>query len=189
MNEAMGLAGFNPMVGSANGKNMIVNSLSNDKDISGGWGNYSITDNLTKNSNSLIVDKNGKLNIANNGDHYKNSKISAYVITDEACNDRINEVLKELEMDYDQRPVHDQRFLYEAITNHKLITKDQFDYDPSLEKIDLNKASKIINNGSNGISFENFDIKDGIIEPDKIMMEAMNTLDSLLYEMEGVNNL
>ena len=33
MNEAMGLAGFNPMVGSANGKNMIVNSLSNDKDI------------------------------------------------------------------------------------------------------------------------------------------------------------
>lgn len=189
MNEAMGLAGFNPMVGSANGKNMIVNSLSNDKDISGGWGNYSITDNLTKNSNSLIIDKNGKLNIANNGDHYKNSKISVYVITDEECNDRINEVLKELEMDYDQRPVHDQRFLYEAITNHKLITKDQFDYDPSLEKIDLNKASKIINNGSNDISFENFDIKDGVIEPDKIMMEAMNTLDSLLYEMEGVNNL
>ena len=102
---------------------------------------------------------------------------------------KVDKVLKELEMDYDQRPIHDQRFLYEAITNHKLITKDQFDYDPSLEKIDLNKASKIIKNGSNGISFENFDIKDGIIEPDKIMMEAMNTLDSLLYEMEGVNNL
>ena len=70
-----------------------------------------------------------------------------------------------------------------------MITKDQSDYDPSLEKIDLNKASKIINNGSDGISFENFDNKDGIIEPDKIMMEAMNTLDSLLYEMKGVNNL
>lgn len=189
MNEAMGLAGFNPMVGSANGKNMIINSISNDKDISGGWGNYSISDNLTKHRNSLIIDKNGKLNIAENGDYYKNSKISAYVITDEACNERINEILKELTLDYDQRPVHDQKYLYEAVTNHKLVTKDQSDYDPSLEKIDLNKASRIISNGSNGISFENFNNKDGIIEPDKIMMEAINTLNSLLYEMKGVNNL
>ena len=38
MNEAMGLAGMNPVVGMGGSPNMMINSLSQDKDLTGGWG-------------------------------------------------------------------------------------------------------------------------------------------------------
>ena len=183
MNEAMGLAGFNPIVGSINnGKNMIVNSLSNDKDLTDGWGNFNITNNISKNKNSLIIDKNGKLNLANNKDLYFGSRISVYNIVDEECNERINKIVEELSIDYENRPIHDQNYLYEAVTGHKLITKDQPDYDDRLQRIELDKASKIINNSVGNNSYENFPKKDGYYKPDQIIESALNTLDSLLED-------
>lgn len=183
MNEAMGLAGFNPMVGSINnGRNMMINSLSNDKDLTDGWGNFSISNNISKNKNSLIIDKNGKLNLVNNKELYSGSKISIYSIVDEECNKRITEIVRELSMDYENRPVHDQNYLYEAVTGHKLITKDQPDFDDHLQRIELDKTSKVLNNFNNDNSYEIFPKKVGYYKPDQIIESALYTLDSLIEE-------
>lgn len=183
MNEAMGLAGFNPMVGSINnGQNMIVNSLSNDKDLTDGWGNFNITNDISKNKSSLIIDKNGKLVISNNKDLYSGSKISVYNIIDEQCNKKIEQIIEELSIDYKNRPVHDRNYLYEFVTDHKLVTKDQPDFDNHLQRIDLDKATKIINNSTNDNFYENFPKKDGYYKSDQIIESALKTLDSLIED-------
>lgn len=159
MNEAMGLASMNPMVGPGTGRgNMIVNSLSNDKDLSGGWGDYSVSKSLDKDSTSLSIDSKGKV-IKNTvatalGEDY----ITGFYSLNPKADEIYDSLLKESNMEYEDRPVHGKNYIYEVFTGHKLLVPDQAKYDNMLEEIELDKMSKAISSAGQDTmtSFEHF---------------------------------
>ena len=64
MNEAMGLATMNPMVGTTYkpfSAIMMVDNYNHDKDINDGWSTYRVARTLDKDSQYIEVDDNGKL--------------------------------------------------------------------------------------------------------------------------------
>ena len=157
MNEAIGLASMNPMVGGNKG-NMIVNSLSNDKDITGGWGSYSVSKTLDKDDISLSIDGKGKVIKSKLDNILAESNIAAFYSLNPNSDKIYEELLEESEMDYDSRPVHNKNYIYEVFTNHKLYVPDQAKYDPLLEEIELEKMSKAVSSvgKSSESTFENF---------------------------------
>jgi hypothetical protein len=172
MNEAMGLASMNPMVGIGGRGNIITNSLSHDKDISDGWGSYSVSKTLDKDDVSLSVDGKGKL-IKNTvatalGEDY----ITGFYSLNPKADEIFNSLLEETNLDYEDRPVHNRNYIYEVFTGHKLYTPDQPKYDSLLEEIELEKMSKAVSavGKSDESSFENFKKsqreKDGEYIPD-----------------------
>ena len=183
MNEAMGLASMNPMVGPCTGRgNMIVNSLSNDKDLSGGWGDYSVSKSLDKDSTSLSIDDKGKV-IKNTvaatlGEDY----ITGFYSLNPKADEIFDNLLEESKIDYEDRPVHDRNYIYEAFTGHKLLVPDQAKYDPMLEEIELDKMSKAVSSAGQDTmtSFEHFKKekreKDSEYIPDS--KSPFNTLES-----------
>lgn len=169
MNEAMGLAGMNPVVGANGSPNMMINSLSQDKDLTDGWGSYSIAKTLDKDDKYLKVDNNGKLSLDNKKD-LEECNVAAFYIKGNS-EDKLSKLLYEANLPYEDRPIHDKNFLYEYFTGHKLYSKDQPLYDPMLEEIELPKISNIISSGAKGIKddfakIEDKTEKDGEYVPD-----------------------
>lgn len=169
MNEAMGLAGMNPVVGAGGSSNMMINSLSQDKDLTGGWGSYSIAKTFDKNDKYLKVDKNGKLSLDDKKD-LEECNIAAFYIKGDS-ESKLNKLIEEANLPYDERPIHDKNFLYEYFTGHKLYTKDQALYEPMLEEIELPRFSKVISAGAKGMKddfakMEDKTEKDGTYVPD-----------------------
>lgn len=169
MNEAMGLAGMNPVVGMGGSPNMMINSLSQDKDLTGGWGSYSIAKTLDRDDKYLKIDKNGKLDWSDKKE-LDECNVAAFYIKGNS-DDKLDKLMEETNLPYDERPVHDKNFLYEYFTGHKLYTKDQPLYDPVLEEIELPKISKTISAGAKGVAddlakMEDKTEKDGEYVPD-----------------------
>lgn len=157
ISESMGLAGINPIVGTNNGV-FIANRLSSttfadpdlkDFDIS----RICITRTIDKDDRLIKLDKNGKLVTENQWKELGNSKIELYKICTEDCEEVMNNLLEELKLPYEQRPVHNLSFLYEVFTGNILYSNDQLDIEPLLEKIELEKISKIIS--GDAINMEN----------------------------------
>lgn len=170
MNEAMGLAGMNPVVGASGGSpNMMINSLSQDKDLTNGWGSYSITKTLDRDDKYLTIDKNGKLDLYDKKE-LDECNVAAFYIKGNS-EDKLSKLLDETKLPYEERPVHNKNFLYEYFTGHKLYSKDQPLYDPMLEEIELPKFSKVISAGAKGMKddfakMEDKVEKDGEYVPD-----------------------
>ena len=156
MNEAMGLASMNPMVGTNKGT-MMVNSLSMDKDLSDGFGEYSVSKTLDKDDVSLKVDGKGKI-IANRVEQLGESYIAAFYILNNHADEIFDKLLEEAKLPYEDRPVHDKFYIYEAFIGHKLYTPDQIKYVWLLEEIELDKMSKAVGAVANdsSFSFEHF---------------------------------
>lgn len=140
--EAMGLASMNPMVGMNNQRAMISNNIK-DKDLTDGWGSY-----------GLITDINSKEKLTLNGDgkliksKFESINEDLYYLNID-IDDKYQKLLEELNLPIEERPVHDKTFLYEFLTEHKLYTQDQLEYDNLLEKVYLDKLSKQMSAAAN----------------------------------------
>ena len=135
---AMGLASMNPMAGAATGAIMIRQKP--DKDLeTDPWSNYTVTRGFD--NDSMLGMDNGKLVFKKTKD-LKECKI--YIIkhpnTDKIFDALVEEALKE-----NQSYKPDPGFIYSAFTGNYLLTDDQFDYDPLLERVYLDKLSKRLN--------------------------------------------
>lgn len=142
---AMALASMNPMVGSAGTKPQIGGMLlSVDKDLKNdGWGSYYVTRGFDS-SSFLGIDKNGKLNYKKDKEINECSIDSIYLIKTEDVDEVFDNLLEEAELPYQERPIRNLAYIYEAFTKNHLYTKDQVDQDVLLEKVYLDKLSKII---------------------------------------------
>ena len=145
--EAMGLAGMNPVCGiSSNHGSLMVNVMNHDKDLETGWGDYkAVTRSLDPNDNLYGIDPNGRV-IAKHKFDVMDQKDIVEVFNIKTPNvDTIMESIeREASLPYDRRPVHSQSYIYEAFTGKKLLSEDQYTYDPLLERVELDKWSKIL---------------------------------------------
>lgn len=147
MNEAMGLASMNAMP-CVNRGGILVN-MSNDKDLKDNrsWSNYRVMRDFS-NQYGMEVNDDGKLDLVKNSD-LNNNYISVYNIKSPLNEEIFTNLLKELELPLQERPVRSKNYLYEVFTGHSLYTPDQLDYDPLLEKIEIEKLSKQLSSNIN----------------------------------------
>lgn len=144
---AMGLASMNPVVGGATGALMIKQKP--DKDLENDpWGNYTVTRGFD--NHSMIGMDNGRLVIKKINDL---QECKVYIIkhpdTDKIFDVLLQEALSE------NKPIRsDPGFLYSAFTGHYLLTDDQFEYDPLLERVYLDKLSKRLNSDATNLENE-----------------------------------
>ena len=146
MNEAMALAAMNPMVGAAKGDAILINT-SPDKDLSGGWGSYVATRSIDNNS-LLGIDASGKICAKRKDDEYFGGKTffncssSIYLVQSSTVDEIWDRLINEVSLPYEERPIHNPGYIYEVFTGHELLSPDQADYDPLLERVYLDKLSK-----------------------------------------------
>lgn len=152
MNEAMGLASMNPVVGPIPGA-YIVNVLNNDKDLSTTWNSYNVSKTLDDNDLMFGVDNNGKL-VSKNKSKLKDKVVEVYSVKRDNIDSIYESIEKELKMEYDKRPVHSTTYIYELFTGKELLSDDQLNFDPLLEKVELPKLSAIISSDADNIKAE-----------------------------------
>jgi len=138
---AMGLASMNAMPGARIGVVMVQDKP--DKDLTQGWGSYSVTSDFDS-DHVLGIDPNGKLATRKSKELNEHS-VAVYQVRNLAANLIMAKLLREAQMDYDQRPVHNPSYIYEVFTGNKVLCEDQADYDPLLERVYLDKISKKMN--------------------------------------------
>lgn len=138
---AMALAFMNPMVGS-NTPQIGGMMIDVDKDLKNdGWSRYYVTRGFD--SKSFIgIDNNGKVNTKKNNLLSEQLSSSIYYLRADNVDEVFDNLLEELKLPYQERPVHALNYIYEAFTGNRLYTSDQLEYDVLLEKIYLDKLSK-----------------------------------------------
>lgn len=194
MNEAMGLATMNPMVGTTYkpfSAIMMVDNYNHDKDINDGWSTYKVARTLDKDSQYIEVDDNGKLTNRDTWDTLSEADLKLYDIKTFNLNSVFNSLLEELRLPYEDRPIHDKNYLYEAFIGSKVYMNDQIDYEPLLEEIELKKLSKIINSDADNIS-KDADKEFGSMSPtnpDETHANGTTLLASSNIQMVGMNPL
>ena len=144
---SMGLASMNPVVGGATGAILIRQKP--DKDLENdSWGNYTVTRGFD--NDSMLGMSNGKIVFKKTKDL---KECMIYIIkhpnTDEIFDALVEEALKE-----DQSYKPDPGYIYSAFTGHYLLTDDQFDYDPLLERVYLDKLTKRLNGDAANLEHE-----------------------------------
>ena len=96
-----------------------------------------------------------------------------------------------MRLPYEDRPVHDKDYLYEAFIGSKVYMNDQVDYEPLLEEIELKKLSKIINSDADNVS-KDADKEFGSMSPtnpDETHANGTTLLASSKIQMVGMNSL
>ena len=144
---AMALASMNPMVGtSTNNGSYFINVLNHDKDLSDNknslWGKSYISNTLDTDDNMIGIDKNKKLTTVKKKDIIdENSRLLIYTIKGENIFDLLKE---EVSKPYEDREVLYEQFIEEYVLGHELISSNQLDFEPVLEKVELDKFSAVI---------------------------------------------
>lgn len=143
---AMGLASMNPMPSAAGG---LFIRQKPDKDLENDpWSQYGVARDFD--SNQRITMNNGKVVIKDNKDL---RECMVYKINSPFVDKVFYELVQEA--NDENKEVHqDIGYLYECFTNHILLTDDQIDYDPLLERVYLDKLSKQLNAGSVALDME-----------------------------------
>lgn len=163
INEVMGLAGINPVIGTNNGI-FITNYLSKtsftDPDLRNfDFSNLGICRTIDKDDKMIRLDKHGKLVVNKQKEILNDSRIKLYKICTENCEEILSNLIEEIKIPYKDRPVHNLSFLYEVFTGNILYSQDQLDIEPLLEKIELEKISKILNGEAENIENQYLKIK------------------------------
>lgn len=163
INEVMGLAGINPVIGTNNGI-FITNYLSKtsftDPDLRNfDFSNLGICRTIDKDDKMIRLDKHGKLVVNKQKEILNDSRIKLYKICTENCEEILSNLIEEIKIPYKERPVHNLSFLYEVFTGNILYSQDQLDIEPLLEKIELEKISKILNGEAENIENQYLKIK------------------------------
>lgn len=153
MNESMGLAAMNPMVGMAGPHtgSFIVNVMNHDKDLGPNPRTYTgLARSLNTDDNLYGIDPMGrvcakkKYEVMEQPDIISDS-VEIYKIHSPKAEKITQGIIREAMMPYDQRPVHSKSYLYEAFTGKRCLVENQFALDPIFEKVELEKMSAGLN--------------------------------------------
>ena len=151
IDEAMGLASMNPMVGTTPNNNVMLLHNIDDKDLSDGWDSYGLATTLDKDDAHITKDKNGKLVARPNRD-LEGKLVEVYICKYDKVQENFDTLYNILDIPYESRELNQS--IYEMATGHISLTENFAKIDHLLEKVELKKLSKIISSDADNMERE-----------------------------------
>ena len=151
IDEAMGLASMNPMVGTTPNNTVMLLHNIDDKDLSDGWDSYGLATTLDKDDAHITKDKNGKLVARPNRD-LEGKLVEVYVCKYDKVQENFDSLYNILDTPYESREL--KQSIYEMATGHISLTENFAKIDHLLEKVELKKLSKIISSDADNMERE-----------------------------------
>lgn len=151
IDEAMGLASMNPMVGTTPNNSVMLLHNIDDKDLSDGWDSYGLATTLDRDDAHITKDKNGKL-IARPNKDLDGKLVEVYICKYEKVQENFDKLYDLLDTPYNDRVLKES--IYEMATGHMVLTENFAKIDHLLEKVELKKLSKIISSDADNMERE-----------------------------------
>ena len=151
IDEAMGLASMNPMVGTTPNNSVMLLHNIDDKDLSDGWDSYGLATTLDKDDAHITKDKNGKLVARPNRD-LEGKLVEVYICKYDKVQENFDALYDILDTPYESREL--KQSIYEMATGHISLTENFAKIDHLLEKVELKKLSKIISSNADNMERE-----------------------------------
>ena len=151
IDEAMGLASMNPMVGTTPNNSVMLLHNIDDKDLSNGWDSYGLATTLDRDDAHITKDKNGKL-VARPNKDLEGKLVEVYICKYEKVQENFDALYDLLDAPYSDRVLKES--IYEMATGHVSLTEDFVKIDHLLEKVELKKISSIISSGAESMERE-----------------------------------
>lgn len=151
IDEAMGLASMNPMVGTTPNNNVMLLHNIDDKDLSDGWDSYGLATTLDKDDAHITKDKNGKLVARPNRD-LEGKLVEVYICKYDKVQENFDTLYNILDTPYESREL--EQSIYEMATGHISLIENFAKIDHLLEKVELKKLSKIISSDADNMGRE-----------------------------------
>lgn len=151
IDEAMGLASMNPMVGTTPNNSVMLLHNIDDKDLSDGWDSYGLATTLDKDDAHITKDKNGKLVARPNRD-LEGKLVEVYICKYDKVQENFDTLYNILDTPYESREL--KQSIYEMATGHISLTENFAKIDHLLEKVELKKLSKIISSDADNMERE-----------------------------------
>lgn len=151
IDEAMGLASMNPMVGTTPNNSVMLLHNIDDKDLSDGWDSYGLATTLDRDDAHITKDKNGKL-IARPNKDLDGKLVEVYICKYEKVQKNFDKLYDLLDTPYNDRVLKES--IYEMATGHMALTENFAKIDHLLEKVELKKLSKIISSDADNMERE-----------------------------------
>lgn len=151
IDEAMGLASMNPMVGTTPNNSVMLLHNIDDKDLSDGWDSYGLATTLDRDDAHITKDKNGKL-VARPNKDLEGKLVEVYICKYEKVQENFDTLYNLLDAPYSDRVLKES--IYEMATGHVSLTEDFVKIDHLLEKVELKKISNIISSGAESMERE-----------------------------------
>lgn len=151
IDEAMGLASMNPMVGTTPNNSVMLLHNIDDKDLSDGWDSYGLATTLDRDDAHITKDKNGKLVARPNRD-LEGKLVEVYICKYDKVQENFDTLYNILDTPYESREL--KQSIYEMATGHISLTEDFAKIDHLLEKVELKKLSKIISSDADNMERE-----------------------------------
>lgn len=151
IDEAMGLASMNPMVGTTPNNSVMLLHNIDDKDLSDGWDSYGLATTLDRDDAHITKDKNGKL-IARPNKDLDGKLVEVYICKYEKVQENFDKLYDLLDTPYNDRVLKES--IYEMATGHMALTENFAKIDHLLEQVELKKLSKIISSDADNMERE-----------------------------------
>lgn len=151
IDEAMGLASMNPMVGTTPNNSVMLLHNIDDKDLSDGWDSYGLATTLDKDDAHITKDKNGKL-VARPNKDLEGKLVEVYICKYDKVQENFDSLYNILDTPYESREL--KQSIYEMATGHISLTENFAKIDHLLEKVELKKLSKIISSDADNMERE-----------------------------------
>ena len=151
IDEAMGLASMNPMVGTTPNNSVMLLHNIDDKDLSDGWDSYGLATTLDRDDAHITKDKNGKL-VARPNKDLEGKLVEVYICKYDKVQENFDSLYNILDTPYESRDL--KQSIYEMATGHISLTENFAKIDRLLEKVELKKLSKIISSDADNMERE-----------------------------------
>lgn len=151
IDEAMGLASMNPMVGTTPNNSVMLLHNIDDKDLSDGWDSYGLATTLDRDDAHITKDKNGKL-VARPNKDLEGKLVEVYICKYEKVQENFDTLYNLLDTPYPNRVLKES--IYQMATGHVSLTENFVKIDHLLEKVELKKISSIISSGAESMERE-----------------------------------
>lgn len=151
IDEAMGLASMNPMVGTTPNNSVMLLHNIDDKDLSDGWDSYGLATTLDRDDAHITKDKNGKL-VARPNKDLEGKLVEVYICKYEKVQENFDTLYNLLDTPYSDRVLKES--IYEMATGHISLIENFAKIDHLLEKVELKKISNIISSGAESMERE-----------------------------------
>ena len=151
IDEAMGLASMNPMVGTTPNNSVMLLHNIDDKDLSDGWDSYGLATTLDRDDAHITKDKNGKL-VARPNKDLEGKLVEVYICKYDKVQENFDTLYNILDTPYESRDL--KQSIYEMATGHISLTENFAKIDHLLEKVELKKLSKIISSDADNMERE-----------------------------------
>lgn len=151
IDEAMGLASMNPMVGTTPNNSVMLLHNIDDKDLSDGWDSYGLATTLDRDDAHITKDKDGKL-VARPNKDLDGKLVEVYICKYEKVQENFDKLYGLLDTPYNDRVLKES--IYEMATGHMALTENFAKIDHLLEKVELKKLSRIISSDADNMERE-----------------------------------